>query len=425
MKNKIAVGLDIGTTKISVIVGVRNDFGKIEILGIGKTKSTGVMRGIVANIDQTTNAIMEAKTQAENQSSQSQGKEIKISNVNIGIAGQHIRSLQNRGQMVREDVKDPISDSDLKKLKDDVYKLVMTPGEEIIHVIPQEYIVDSQIEVVEPKGITGTKLEANFHVITGQVAAIQNIKTCVNNSNLKVQNLTLEPLASAEAVLDKEEIDAGVVLVDIGGGTTDVAIYKDNVIRHTAVIPFGGNVITGDIRDGCSILDRQAEQLKKQYGSALAELCKENESVVVRGLRNQEAKHISFKILAGIIECRMKEIFSLVKHEINNSGYGGRLIGGIVLTGGGSQLKNIQHLAKLEFGTAVRIGYPDEHLSKDSKVKVNNPIYSTAIGLVMKAFDDYQNVIDEENTEREKSPLSDFFKKFTDKIESLLKDDTN
>ena len=272
--SEIVVGLDIGTTKIVCIVGRRNEYGKIEILGMGRSESVGVTRGVVSNIEKTVQSIKTAVTEAENQSG------VDIRTVNVGIAGQHIKSLQHRGIKMRNSLEEEISQKDIDALIDDMYKLVMLPGEEIIHVLPQEYIVDSEVGIKDPIGMSGVRLEANFHIITGQVAAVKNIHKCIQKAGLEVVELILEPLASSEAVLNDEEKEAGVVLVDIGGGTTDIAIFQEGIIRHTAVIPFGGNVITEDIKEGCTIIKSQAELLKMKFGSALASENKENEIVI-------------------------------------------------------------------------------------------------------------------------------------------------
>lgn len=390
MESEIVVGLDIGTTKIAALVGRRTEHGKIEILGIGKAESLGVARGVVLNIDETVRAIREAIADASNKA----GVDIKV--VNVGIAGQHIKSLQHRGMRTRRSIDEEISQKDIDELIDDMYRLAMSPGEEIIHVIPQEYIIDNETGIKNPIGMAGTRLEANFHIITGQVAAAKNIYKCVNKAGLEVSELTLEPLASAEAVLSEEEKEAGVVLVDIGGGTTDVAIFHDNIIRHTAVIPFGGNIITEDIKEGCSIIKAQAELLKIKFGSALAGENQENEIVSIPGLRGRPHKEISVRNLAHIIQARMEEIVEHVYYEIKNSGYEKKLIAGIVVTGGGSQLKHITQLLEYVTGMDTRIGYPNEHLASSSE-EVTSPMYATGVGLVMRGLQSYQK--QKKNTE--------------------------
>ncbi|HEX8517800.1 MAG TPA: cell division protein FtsA [Bacteroidia bacterium] len=375
--SEIVVGLDIGTTKIVAIVGRRNEFGKIEILGMGKSESYGVARGVVQNIDQTVQAIRAAVADAENKS----GVDIKV--VNVGIAGQHIKSMQHRGIKTRSSIEEEISQKDIDALIDDMFKLVMQPGEEIIHVLPQEYIIDNEQGIKNPIGMSGIRLEANFHIITGQIAAARNIYKCVHKANLEASGLTLEPLASADAVLSTEEKEAGVVLVDIGGGTTDVAIFQDGIIRHTAVIPFGGNVITEDIKEGCTIIKSQAELLKIKFGSALASENQENEIVSIPGLRGRPHKEISVRNLSAIIQARMEEIVEHVYYEIKNSGYEKKLIAGIVVTGGGAQLKHVTQLVEYITGMDTRIGYPNEHLAKGTE-DVTLPMFATSVGLVMK-----------------------------------------
>lgn len=377
--SEIVVGLDIGTTKIVAIVGRRNEFGKIEILGMGKSESFGVARGVVQNIDQTVQSIQTAVAEAEAKS----GVDIKV--VNVGIAGQHIRSMQHRGIKTRASIEQEISQSDIDALIDDMYKLMMAPGEEIIHVLPQEYIIDNESGIKNPIGMSGIRLEANFHIITGQIAAARNIYKCVQKAGLEVSELTLEPLASADAVLSNEEKEAGVVLVDIGGGTTDVAIFQDGIIRHTAVIPFGGNVITEDVKEGCTIIKSQAELLKIKFGSALASENQENEIVSIPGLRGRAHKEISVRNLSAIIQARMEEIVEHVYYEIKHSGYEKKLIAGIVVTGGGAQLKHVSQLIEYITGMDTRVGYPNEHLAKGSE-DVTSPLFATSVGLVMKGL---------------------------------------
>lgn len=379
----LVVGLDIGTTKIAAIVGRKNEFGKVEILGIGKAESLGVTRGVVVNIEQTVASIKAAVAIAADKAN------VDIGEVIVGIAGQHIKSVQHRGMITRQSLDDEVSQKDVDTLIDNMHRLVMSPGEEIIHVIPQEYIIDNEIGIKNPIGHAGIRLEGNFHIITGQVSAVKNIFKCVNRAGLETVDLHLEPLASADAVLSDEEKEAGVVLVDIGGGTTDVAIFYDGIIRHTAVIPFGGNIITEDIKEGCSIIKTQAEQLKIRFGSALSQENQENEIISIPGLRGRPHKEISVKFLAQIIQARMEEILEFVLFEIKNSGFERKLSAGIVVTGGGSMLKHLPQLVMLTTGLDCRIGTPNEHLaSADDELK--NPLYATGVGLVMKGIEKYE-----------------------------------
>ncbi|GAK76428.1 MULTISPECIES: cell division protein FtsA [Nonlabens] len=380
-----AVGLDIGTTKIVAMIGRKNEYGKLEILGVGRSKSLGVHRGVVNNITQTIQSIQQAVDQAEAVSG------IKIKEVTVGIAGQHIRSLQHSDYITRGNSEEVIDQSDIDTLCGQVHKLVMLPGEEIIHVLPQEYKIDGQSEIKEPVGMYGGRLEANFHVVVGQVASIKNIYRCVKSADLDLKKITLEPLASADAVLSQEEKEAGVALIDIGGGTTDLAIFKDGIIRHTAVIPQGGNIITEDIKAGCSIIEKQAELLKTKFGSAWPGENKENEIVSIPGLRGREPKEITLKNLSKIIHARVIEILENVFVEIKNYGHDDpkkQLIAGVVLTGGGSQLKHIKQLAEYVTGMPSRIGYPNEHLAGDSDAESTSPVFATAVGLVMKGLED-------------------------------------
>ncbi|HSI90621.1 MAG TPA: cell division protein FtsA [Adhaeribacter sp.] len=430
--DKIVVGLDIGTTKICALVGRKNEFGKLEILGMGKAVSEGVVRGIVSNIDKTVDAIRKAIRQAEEQSG------INIGVVNVGIAGQHIKSLQHNGSITRATVDNEITVDDVARLTNDMYRLVTPPGSEIIHVMPQDYKVDYEEGIVDPVGMSGVRLEGNFHIITAQSNAINNINKCVLRAGLEIDHLILEPLASSMSVLSEEEKEAGVALVDIGGGTTDLAIFKDNIIRHAAVLPFGGNIITSDIKQGCMVMQNQAEALKVKFGKAIADEASENEIVSIPGLRDRTPKEISLKNLAYIIEARMEEIIELVYSEIVRSGYANSLAAGIVITGGGSQLTNLVQLVEYLTGLDARIGYPNEHLGKSKIDAVKSPMYATSVGLVLAGYqsiDDRLNRYQEtptqenrrdENRNAQKAPAGsggDFFKKIIDRTKGLLIDD--
>ena len=434
MENKkFAVGLDIGTTKIVAMVGQKNKFNKVEIIGIGKSKSLGVHRGVVNNITQTIQSIQEAVSEAELKSS------AEIKNVVVGIAGQHIRSIQHSDYITRKNPEEVIDENDVEKLINQVYKLVMLPGEEIIHVLPQEFKVDGQAEIKEPIGMYGGRLEANFHVVVGQVSSIKNIGRCIKSADLNMERITLEPIASSDAVLSEEEKEAGVALVDIGGGTTDLAIFKDGIIRHTSVIPFGGNVITDDIKEGCSIIQKQAELLKIKFGSAWPGENKETEIVSIPGLRGHEPKEISLKTLSKIINARIVEIVEQVFLEIKNYGHDEqkkKLIAGIVITGGGSQLKHLKQLVEYITGMDTRIGYPNEHLAGDSEDNQTSPVFSTAVGLLMTALkenlDTNQLAVDndslEDNQETSIKDLSNpenvkrstIFERWTEKFKEFL-----
>jgi cell division protein FtsA len=386
--SEIIVSLDIGTTKIACIVGRQDEFEKIKVLGYGRTDSFGVKRGVVSNIENTVQSIKTAIEEAEQKSG------VEINYVNVGIAGQHIKSLQHRGSIIRENNDDEITKEEIDTLNNNMYNLNMSPGEEIIDVIPQEYIIDGEQGIREPIGMLGNSLEANFHIIVGQTTAAKNIYKCVRKAGLEVVNLILEPIASAEAVLGEDEKEAGVVLVDIGGGTTDIAIFQDGIIRHTAVIPFGGDVITEDIKEGCTIIRKHAEDLKVKFGSALASENKEEEIVAIPGLRGRPPKEITLKNLASIIQARMEEIIEHIYFEIKNSGSEKKLIAGIVLTGGGSQLKHIAQLTEFMTGMDTRIGYPNEHLANEVPDEMAMPMFATGIGLVIVGLTRFEKEID-------------------------------
>jgi cell division protein FtsA len=419
MQTEIVVGLDIGTTKIAAIAGRRNEFGKIEVLGYGHTESIGVRRGVITNIENTVNSIQTAVKEAQANS------KVTIRTVNVGIAGQHIRSIQHRASTIRPNPETEISQDDIDRFTSSIYNLAMNPGEKIIDVLPQEFIIDGETGVKDPKGMLGHQMGASFHIVTAQTSAAQNIMKCIEKSGYNLQHMILQPLASAEAVLSTDEKEAGVVLVDIGGGTTDVAIFLDGIIRHTAVIPFGGEIITEDIKAGCSIIKKHAEDLKVKFGSALASENRAEEVVAIPGLRGRAPKEITLKNLAKIIQARMEEIIEAVYQEIKSTGLEKRLIAGIVLTGGGAMLKHIEQLTQFITGMDTRIGYPNEHLAGNSAEEMTSPMYSTGIGLVLigmqrsdisKVKNDVEKPMESETEKKPKEPkhnkISDWLDKF-------------
>lgn len=421
-KNNFLAAVDIGTTKIVTIVGTKNDNDKLEILGMSKTPSKGVKRGVVLNIEETVNAIRTTVEEVQKQSGTT------LSEVFVGIAGQHIKSVRSRGYINIDSFEKRISKDDKSKLISEMYKIPIDVGEEIIHVLPQNYIVDNETGVKNPVGMSGKRLEANFHIVVGQIASAKNIKNCVESIGLDVVQLILEPLASSSAVLTNDEKEAGVALVDIGGGTTDIAVYYDDVIRHTAVIPFGGNVVTKDIKEGCSILNRQAEALKIQFGSALGDLAQEDKIVTIPGISGRDPKEISFKSLAYIIQSRMEEIIDAVLFEIENSDCIDKLSAGIVLTGGGSLLKYLPQLVNYRSGMDVRIGYPSELIASDTLEEINQPMYSTSIGLLLKGYEILENKESGKgitNKAGDKKKVAATKSKTKNKIVDLIKDLSN
>jgi cell division protein FtsA len=427
--DKLIVGLDIGTTKICAIIGRKNDFGKLEVLGLGKAVSDGVDRGIVTNIEKTVHAIEKAVEDCANMA------DVNIAEVIVGIAGQHIQSRIMHGSIMRHPKEEEVTIEDVHRLTTDMHNIVVPAGNSIIHVMPQDYTVDYEDGIKDPVGMSGNRLEADFHIITAQTAAINNINKCVKRANLTSKQLILEPLASSLSVLSDEEKEAGVCLVDIGGGTTDIAIFYENIIRHTAVIPLGGNIITSDIKEGCLLMQNQAELLKTKFGKAIKEEANPNEIVSIPGLKGRSPKEISTRNLASIIQARMEEIIDIIQNEIILSGYYKKLAGGIVLTGGGSQLQFISQLFEYMTGLDTRIGFPNEHLGKSVVEEVKSPMYATTVGLVLAGFksldardDVYQNRKPKQgnktnNMVRREDTGSNLLKSIGEKLKNLISDD--
>ncbi|HNA18437.1 MAG TPA: cell division protein FtsA [Chitinophagaceae bacterium] len=383
----IIVGLDIGTTKIAVIAGRKNEFGKLEILGFGKASSSGVKHGQVLNIDETIKAV---RTALDNCFASNPNLDIK--EVYVGVAGHHIKSLQTRGDIVRQDTDGEITQKEIDQLVADQYKTYIPAGDQIIDVIPQEFTVDNFQNIPNPIGYGGVKVGANFHIITGDKNAIKNINRSVGKAGLQTKDLVLQPLASSAAVMGQEDLEAGVAIVDIGGGTTDLAVFYEGILKHTAVIPFAGENITNDIKTGLGVLKTQAEQMKVQFGSALANEAKSNAFITIPGLRGMPAKEISVKNLANIIQARISEIMDFVTYHLKQVGLDNRMLnGGIILTGGGSQLKHLIQLTEYATGLPARIGYPNEHLASGHIDELAKPTYSTCIGLILKGYDDYEH----------------------------------
>lgn len=433
-KSGFSVALDIGTTKICAVIGRRNEHGRIEILGVGKADSQGVLRGVVSNIEKTVNGIREAINKAEKKAN------ITPRKVHVGIAGQHIKSIHHRGILTRDNSQEEISEKDIQQLINDMYKLQLPPGEKIIHIFPQEFTVDSEQGIADPRGMSGVRLEANFHIVTGQITAIQNLERCITKAGLVMDDIVLEPIASATAVLSEEEMEAGVVLVDIGGGTTDISVIQEGLIRHTAVIPFGSNSITKDIKEGASIMPDRAEKLKVKFGSAMAQEVYDNTIISIPGIKGHEHKEISEKNLARIIQARMEEILDYVVAEIKRSGYSRKLPAGIVLTGGGALLRHIDKLTAYHSGMITRIGHPLEQLANGYSEDMTNPDFATAMGLLMHGLkkpyhteeeDDFYNstqietpepVVQEADGEKEKMP---WMVRLMEKAKEIFKEESD
>src|SRR5579862_5097952 len=403
----IIVGLDIGTTKIAAIAGRKNEFGKLEILGFGRANSNGVKHGQVLNIDETIKAIKMALDNCY-----ASNPNLEISEVYVGIAGHHIKSLQTRGDIVRQSTDDEITQREIDQLIADQYKTYIPAGDQIIDVIPQEFTVDNFQNIPNPIGYGGVKVGANFHIITGDKNAIRNINRAVEKSGLETKDLVLQPLASAAAVMGQEDLEAGVAIVDIGGGTTDLAVFYEGILKHTAVIPFGGENISNDIKTGLGVLKTQAEQMKVQFGSALSNEARTNAFITIPGLRGMPAKEISVKNLANIIQARMSEIMDFVVYHLKQVGLDNKMLnGGIVLTGGGSQLKHLIQLTEYVTGLNARIGFPTEHLAAGHIEELAKPTYSTCIGLILKGYSDYEHNRKQFETEYKKIAVPDNLKK--------------
>jgi cell division protein FtsA len=374
--DNIIVGLDIGTTKVCAVVAGTDEHGRMNILGVGRSPSEGMMRGVVTHIDKTIRSISAAIAEAESQSG------VAIKSVIVGIAGDHIQSFQSRGVVGISGPDHEVTQADIDRLIEDTKRIALPSDRKIIHVIPQEFIIDGQDGVYDPLGMSGVRMEANVHIITGLVSAAQNIYKCVQRAGLEVSDMVLEPLASSYAVLDDEEKEVGIALLDVGGGTTDLAVFEERTIRHTAVIGIAGKKVTDDIRKGLGILTDQAEKLKKEHGSSYAPSVVSNETIVLPGVGGRAPLEIDKRLLAQIIQPRMEEIFEIAALEIKRSGYSKHLSGGVVLTGGGALVRDSADLAREVLGMPVKIGIPTGFAGGLVR-EVENPAYATAVGLVI------------------------------------------
>jgi len=376
MNERIVVGMDIGTTKVCAVVASADDLDRINILGVGVAESEGLNRGVVVNIDKTVAALQEAVHEAERAAG------VTVRNLIVGIAGDHVQSFQSRG-VVTIAHRDPvITQRDVQRLLDDTTRVAMPTDREILHVIPQEFIVDGQDGVLDPVGMNGVRLEANVHIITGLVSAAKNIYRCIEKAGYQVADIVLEPLASSFSVLHVDEKEVGVALIDIGGGTTDIAVFEDGTIRHTAVIAVAGNKVTDDLRKGLGVMRDQAEALKCRFGIALADLVEDDEVIRIPGIGGRPEKGISRSTLAQIIQPRMEEILEIAAIEIKRSGYARHLAAGAVLTGGGSLIAGTAELGAEILGMETRVGVPSG-LAGGLVEEVTDPKFATGVGLVL------------------------------------------
>ncbi|TNC81578.1 MAG: cell division protein FtsA [Oleiphilus sp.] len=367
------VGLDIGTSKVVAIIGKRNDEGKVEIIGIGSHASRGLKRGVVVNIDTTVNAIQRAIEEAELMAG------CDIHSVYAGIAGSHIRSMNSHGIVAVKDRE--VVQADIDRVIDAAQAVAIPADQKVLHILPQEYVIDSQEGIKEPLGMSGVRLEAKVHLVTCAVNAAQNIEKCVQKCGLDVDDIILEQLASAYAVLTEDEKELGVCVVDIGGGTTDIAIFTGGAIRHTAVIPIAGDQVTNDIAMALRTPTQNAEEIKIKYACALTQLAGADETIKVPSVGDRPPRDLSRQALAEVVEPRYEELFTLVQSELRRSGFEEMIAAGIVLTGGTSKMEGVVELAEEIFHMPVRLASP-QGVSGLSDV-VNNPMYATGVGLLM------------------------------------------
>jgi cell division protein FtsA len=378
--NKMIVGLDIGTSKVVAIVGAITPEGQLEIVGIGSHRSNGLKKGVVVNIESTVLSIQRAIEEAELMAG------CQIHSVYAGIAGSHIRSLNSHGIVAIRDRE--VFSQDLERVIDAAQAVAIPADQKILHILPQEFLIDDQDGVKEPLGMSGVRLEAKVHLVTCAVNAAQNIEKCIRRCGLEVEDIILEQLASSYSVLTDDEKELGVCVVDIGGGTTDIAIFKDGAIRHTGVIPIAGDQVTNDIAMALRTPTPNAEEIKIKYACALAKLTSPDETIKVPSVGDRQPRDLSRQALAEVVEPRYDELFTLIQAELRRSGYEDLIAAGIVLTGGTSKMEGVIELAEEIFHMPVRLGAP-QNIRGLSDI-VNNPIYSTGVGLLIYAMKQQQ-----------------------------------
>lgn len=378
--NECIAAIDIGTTKIVAMVGRKHPTGKVEVMAVSKTESRGVRRGMVLNVEETARDIEKVMLDVQQKTG------LTFKEVFVGIAAQHIRCLKSRSYFDRDDSEMLISEEDVLRLHREVSRIAIDPREQIVCVIPQHFIVDGEADIRNPVGMTGKRIEANFNIVLCQKTSAANIDRCMQRLNLSVARLFLEPLASADAVLTDEEREAGVAMLDIGGGTTDIAVFLEGELKHAAVIPFGGFVVTKDIKEGCGILQKQAESLKIKYGSSFGSLADEDKIILINGIGGRDQKEVTVKTLANIIQARMEEIIDAAMFEISNSAFADRLHAGIVLTGGGSLLRDLPQLVRYQTGMDVKVASPCNYVSDKCGQELEHPMFATGIGLLIQGF---------------------------------------
>jgi cell division protein FtsA len=380
-EKQLIVALDIGTSKIVTVVSELKEDGEIEVLGLGQHVSRGLKKGVVVNIDLTTQAIQRSVEEAELMA------DCKIKDVYTGIAGSHIRSLNSTGMVKIKDLE--VNDADVERVIETAQAITLPPDQRLLHTLEQEYIIDDQTGIKEPRGMSGMRLEVKVHIVSGAIAAAQNIIKCIKRTGLDTMELVLQPLASAEAVLTKDEKELGVCLVDIGGGTTDLIVYKDGSVKHTAVIPIAGDQITNDISIAFRTPNDSAEEIKIRHGSAFQNPNDRDEMIDVPLVDGRDPKKITTSELVRVIEPRMTELFELIRNELIRSKLINNIASGVVITGGTSMMKNINEAANKVFNASVRTGYPRD-ISGLSQI-IENPRYATAVGLLKRGKIDFDS----------------------------------
>ncbi|MDR3245201.1 MAG: cell division protein FtsA [Prevotellaceae bacterium] len=387
------VAIDLGTTKVVSIVGEKSA-DKYRILAYSENKSNGIRRGQIDNVEKVINVVTPTLNHIKAELGISEIKEVFV-----GIAGQYIKCIENRAELIRRNYEEMISEEEVKKLESDARSLHLNSGEEVLHAVPKTYSIDGTDDIFDPVGYLGHKIVGHFHVIVGNETTRIHTNVCMKRLKLSLQNLIVEPIASARATLSEEEKEMGVVMIDMGGGTTDLIVYNGGVVRHTAVIPFGGNSITEDLQKGCAILYEKAEETKVKYGSCIMPSKYDNKVVVVPGINGREPREIQMSRISEIIIARLDEIMEMVMNELNTTDCGGRLSAGIVFTGGVSKMKGIEEFLRQKTNMDVKIGKPD-YISNDSPEEIVQPKYSTAVGLIMCGFDYLDSLIVEKQDEK-------------------------
>lgn len=375
MKKNIIAGLDLGTTKVCAVIAEKVDENRLDILGFGVSPSEGLHKGLVANIGKTAEAIKAAVSIASNRAG------FSITTINVGVAGEHITSIRHRNYVTISNEDKEITKEDLERLEEDVRTIRIPSDRQILHIIPEEYSVDYQGGIESPIGISGSRLEATNHIVLASIPAIQNIRKSVERAGLIVQDYILQPIASSSSVLEESEKDLGVALIDIGGGTTDIAIFHNKAIKHTRVIGVAGNQVTNDIRESLGIVTEEAENMKKEYGYATDNAIIKDEDILIRGVGARGNTKIPVSLLTQIISLRMRELFILIDNELRSAGFKNKIKAGIVLTGGGSLLKGCTELAEEVFGLPARIGVPQE-LGQGLSNEIESPEFATVAGLI-------------------------------------------